>query len=822
MQVSVRSLRSLLTGLALSAAILITLTHATPAEAADDASPIQASGTKEVWNRAENKVELFGNAVVRQLGESLQADYIMFDQKLRTLDARGNCVYITESAVIYGEEMHINLDSRTGTVVQGRVATDRFTLAGERINKLGASRFQTHWGEYSTCKDCAQSWTLAAKDVDMQVDGYAFMSDVMLKVKDTSALWVPYLILPMKSRRQTGFLFPRYQLSSQDGFVFVEPFFWAINRSSDMTIGLGTYADRGFRAEWEGRYALSPRSQGVANFYYIHDRTLTNNNADGAFNPSHNPHRWGLDITQTQELPWNLEEKLRVTDASDNLYPFRFADLTQKNEGYLASSFNLAYSSSDISVNLNGRVYRNLLYLGPIAPELVNGQYQFTKLPTTPDFRTFDTATVQAFPSVTATTNDRFLFNTGLVGGLTFGMTNFTRGQGGFDSAYEDQVITNPSLAPPTGFRPGIDPLRKATRFALMPSIYTTIQPIDGLVLTPSVQYNNFYYFFRQAPGVTPLYHAWPLIQVDLSTQLEKIYDLDSPDVPRRKHLIRPFVTYSNIPFEQKPGSHPFIEQINFARNELAGKVGYNFDDNDIVPRDNAPFTQNYFVPLGNSLSYGFRSQLIDRVGAIDAVAANYRVPMEVSAGQTFNIREYQVNPSGPRPLSRLFTNLKTNYLDKITTDSTYYYYPYIPGIKNQFSSSLTYILERSLHQRIMSFDRSLSLNYTYSRIGYTGNDQTGSGAHQLTGTLNFSINDYLIPSASANYNFITHHLDTWGYGLAFQSPSQCWRISTAMTFDPTQGHVFSAPAISLNLTGSGFEGMNEISQGGSSTPVAH
>jgi hypothetical protein len=391
-------------------------------------------------------------------------------------------------------------------------------------------------------------------------------------------------------------------------------------------------------------------------------------------------------------------------------------------------------------------------------------------------------------------------------------MTNFTRGAGGYDSAYEDQVITTPTLPPPTSPRPGIDPLRKATRFSLTPSLYTILQPIDGVAVTPSIQYNSFYYFFREAPGVTPLYHAWPLLQLDVSTQIERIYDLDNPDVPRRKHLIRPFMTYSNIPFEQKPGSHPFLEQIDFARNQLKGKVGYNFDDNDIVPRDNAPFTNNYFVPLGNSVSYGFRTQLIDRVGAIDQPAASYRMPMELSAGQTFNLREYQIDPSGPQPFSRLFTNLKTNYLDKVTTDSTYYYYPYISGIKNQISTAVTYIIERALHQRILAFDRSVTLNYTYNRIGYTGTDPTGTGTHQLQGTLNFSINDYLIPSASGYYNFITHHMDGWGYGLAFQSPSQCWRISTAFTFDPTQGHVFSAPAVSLNLTGSGFEGVNDLS----------
>lgn len=772
--------------------------------------PIQSSGRKEVWNRQANRVELIGDAIVRQPGESLQGDYIVLDQNLRTLDCRTNCIYITESTIIYGDEMHFNLDTRTGTVVGGRIATDRFTLAGERINKLGADRYQTHWGEYSTCRDCPQSWTFLAKDVDMEIEGYAFMNDVKLKIKDDAALWIPYLILPMKSRRQTGFLFPRYQIQSANGFVFVQPFFWAINRESDMTFGAGMYGSRGFRGEWQGRYALSERSKGTASLFYLNDRTMGNVNEDGQFDPNHNRHRFGVDVSQTLELPWHIEEKLRLVEASDNLYPYRFGDLSEPSEAQLASSLNFNYTNPNFSANVGAKHYRNLLALEP-------------------DFRTEDASTVQAYPIVNLNSNDQFLFGSPLLGNISLGMINFTRAGPGYD-----QASNIPGAISPGGsnYDPGVDPLRKATRFTMAPSVYTTFQPLDGVSLIPSAQYNMFYYQFHDippAPGtdpVPPLFRGYPLMQLELSTQVQRIFDMENPDIPRRKHLIRPYLLYSNIPFITQDNTHPFLRQINYAKtgfgqssvssnNTANSFTGFNFDDRDIVPRDTSTNTTDYFVPLGNSLGYGFTTQLIDRMGALDAPLPSYMVPLEFRLGQTFNFREFQVDQGGPEPFSRLELDLITNYLNKVTTNSTYYYYPYIPGIRHQLSSTINFILERGYHQRILNFDRSIALNYSWSQVGYTGGDIANQGTHQLQAAINYSINDYILPSATAIFNVIAHQMTGFSYNLSFQSPSQCWKISTGVSFDPTIGHTFNAPSVMLNLTGQGFEGVNEVSSAG-------
>jgi lipopolysaccharide assembly outer membrane protein LptD (OstA) len=803
--------RTAIASLALGALFLqLTLSVVFAPAQADENEPIHASGDKEIWKRASNKVELIGHASVHQPGESLSADYIELDQNLRTVDAHGNCVYIANDSVIFGEEMHFNLDTRTGTVIDGRVTNDKFTLSGERINKLGPGRFQTHWGDYSTCRDCSQSWTISARDVDMEVDGYAYMSDVKLRVKDESALWLPYLVLPMKTRRQTGFLFPKYTFNSNNGFMFVEPFFWAINRSADLTVGLGRYSSRGDRLELEGRYALTDRSRGQLDFFYLNDQAFINSNEDGLYNPSGNPNRWAAEGNLVHEFSKNLEAKVILSEVSDNLYPFRFNDFTrQTQEQFLTSSANLTFSNDDFDANIGASRFRNLLNVNP-------------------DPRQFDSTTVQAFPAITATTRDRFLFSSPIAAGLSVGATNFTRSAGAFDFDSIEGTYDIPAsfggAAPPATYRSGIDPIRKATRFSLNPSLYTVVTPVEGVSIVPSLQYFEYFYdFHNAAPNLT---RGYALAQLDLVTQFEKIYDLDNPATPRRKHLIRPILTYSYIPSIRDNPGHPFTEQMAYAQSN--NLLGYNFDDHDIIPLSTIQSQNTYFTPLGNSLTYGFKTQIMDRHETLLAdgtpnpnVPATYRIPVELTAGETFNLYEFRQQalsctqePCQKQPFTLAQINLLTNYNDKVTTNSTYYYDPTLPGIRSALNSNITWIFERAMHQRILMFDRSLIFSYNWDQRGYTGTSyhNFGQGTDAISLTLNFSLSDYIMPSFTYAYDFEFQQQKGYTFALAIQSPSQCWKITTGFSWDPTLGHSFSPPSFALNLVGNGFEGVADAS----------
>lgn len=761
---------------------------ATRAECAEaKATPLHWSGDKTLYDTRNNRMELIGHAAIHQNGESLFADKITFERDTKIVHAVGNAVFVGKTALIQGSEMHFNLETRTGTIVGGRVSTNQFTLSGERINKLGDGRFQAHRADYSTCKDCPQSWTLSAGDVDLEIDGYAFLTNVTGKVMDAPGFWIPYLIVPIKTNRQTGLLIPRFGFTNE-GFTFVQPLFWAISRSVDMTFGLGSYGGRGRRMEWEGRYALK-HGAGKANFYHLTDRTfrdyLSNNgytNNKTGFDST----RWGLSVQQSQELPFGVQEKLRILEASDSLYTSKVGDIPGNGESYLTSDLSFSHSTDKVSSFLVARRYRNIMTQKADDP------------------RTFDPRTVQVFPQAEVTSNDKKFFDGDLVAGISLGATNFVRSSGFFDQDRYDPLSSPGGL-----FRPGQDPIREALRVKLNPTLYTTFRLADVISVVPRANYHQYVYDFHgRAPSLSTGYLN---LDMDISTQFERIYDGDpASEFPRIKHLIRPLINYSLIPYRNLP-RHPFTDQMAYAqRNAFSG---YNFDNEDIIPLDSTLNNANYFNPRGNALSYGFTTQIMRKrktaggAGARDSFT--YETPIEWSAGQSYNIRETRKAKDEQRPLSRFYSLVTANF-DKSSGYFDYYYIPYQKTggdtSRHVFSLGTNWTFVKGAG-RVLAYERSLGFSYAFNRSNLQS--QTKS----LRFNSIFSVNDYIMPGASITYDLLKSKWQEANTTLTFQSPSECWKLdlgyyqSICERILPTDSGWCGSFRfnLSLNLTGSGF-----------------
>jgi len=329
----------------------------------------------------------------------------------------------------------------------------------------------------------------------------------------------------------------------------------------------------------------------------------------------------------------------------------------------------------------------------------------------------------------------------------------------------------------------------------------------------PSLEYRTFFYSFGQS--VPNLTRGYLLFRTDLSTQFERIFETSDPDIPRVKHLIRPILTYNLIPLvtpaDEVGGnpSHPFLQQIRYAQNNNFS--GYNFDDRDIVPIDASRSYSNYFVPLGNSLSYGFTTQLLRRRGAQAVEMPSYQKSIELQVSQTYNFRDRE------EPYSQLSAALGVGY-DKWGGTTNFTYTPYLPfdEIHRPYtvSSSVFYIIERSTKQGLFVYDRSFSLGYTYNT---SGTNLTSNPS----GTLVYSLSDYVVPSVSGTYEIPTHRMLSMNAHLGFQSPSRCWKLdlgidrSVCQRPDQANGQGFCITptiAFDFNLTGSSYGGVGAVS----------
>jgi LPS-assembly protein len=101
--------------------------------------------------------------------------------------------------------------------------------------------------------------------------GYALMKHATFNIKGVPVFYTPYMVVPVKNTRQTGFLIPEFSQSDNSGFGFNIPFFWNINDSVDMTFFPEYYTDRGFMPGAEFRYVKDAFSKGSIIGSYIDD-----------------------------------------------------------------------------------------------------------------------------------------------------------------------------------------------------------------------------------------------------------------------------------------------------------------------------------------------------------------------------------------------------------------------------------------------------------------------------------------------------------------------------------------------------------------------
>jgi len=236
-----------------------------------------SSDTMEYF-REEDKYILTGNVKIEREDSTLKADKIIFYQKTSDAEAEGNVVYEDPDALINTEKAEINLDTKTGRLYNAVVFFKKgnYWITGDNLSKIKKDHYYASSATFTTCdakQDSKPDWCFKGRDVDIIVGKKFTAKDVTYNIKGLPVLYSPYLWAPIKSERQTGFLFPTIGNSSTKGFRFSPSFFWAIDDNKDATFYIDYYTKRGVGIGAEYRY-LDFNGRGEWNAYYIKDREL--------------------------------------------------------------------------------------------------------------------------------------------------------------------------------------------------------------------------------------------------------------------------------------------------------------------------------------------------------------------------------------------------------------------------------------------------------------------------------------------------------------------------------------------------------------------
>jgi len=217
--------------------------------------------------KASGKVEMIWQDM------TMTADEATFNRSNQTLVARGNVHLVKAGDTLWGDQLVLDTETGRAEMENGHIfmAQGNFRADGRQVAKTGDDDYALRDGGLTTCDAAVPSWKFGASELDVTLEEFATGKHVIFYVKDIPVFYFPYIILPVKRERQSGFLFPKFGNSSKRGAAVDIPFYWAISPSQEATVNLDVQTKRGVGLGLDYRYKLSRSSEGSLGGYLIYD-----------------------------------------------------------------------------------------------------------------------------------------------------------------------------------------------------------------------------------------------------------------------------------------------------------------------------------------------------------------------------------------------------------------------------------------------------------------------------------------------------------------------------------------------------------------------
>ncbi|MDJ0864929.1 MAG: LPS assembly protein LptD [Myxococcota bacterium] len=276
-----------------------------------------------------------GNVVITQPDRVLTADRVLFSNRTRLGVASGNVEVVDEGDVMRADFVQFQVDTNLGVAFDGTLESgdSAYLLTGGEVRRTGERTYEIEDGSFTSCRcpdpDDRDPWRLEADHTDVEVEGYAKAKNASLHVLDTPVLWSPRAILPLKTERSTGFLFPTFSRSSRSGFEVGLPFFWAARDNVNVLTKMEWLEKRGWKPATDIEYVFGETGRGELYGSFIRDRDFDRYDND----------RWAGSARHFHDAPWDVHLRVDAAATSDNEYAFDFSDFSRyRRDRYIVSN----------------------------------------------------------------------------------------------------------------------------------------------------------------------------------------------------------------------------------------------------------------------------------------------------------------------------------------------------------------------------------------------------------------------------------------------------------------------------------------------------
>ena len=618
----------------------------------NDAGTTPVDIASDTQSKVGSVYALDGGVVIHYRDRVVEADHIEYDEGTQDLTATGH-LHVTggkNHEEIRASHGTVNLKTQVGRFydVTGSVGvktggkrltyvtSNPFLFTGREVVKTGEASYEVHDGTVTSCRLPRPDWLFQAGLFSVD-DERAKAKNSVFKLLNVPVLYLPYVTHPIDSEtRQTGVLIPLIGQSSTKGLVLGEQIYFALSRSTDLTVGTEYFSKRGWLDDVVFRHRGLGNDMVQARYNQLFDRGI-------GFGPTYS-NQGGEDVTFLGRHDFSPETRVAANIEYLSSYLYREA---------FSESFNQAVST-DIVSSAYG-VHAANGYTASVEADRYQGLKQVATLfPANPGQQ------VRIFhvPSLNFSATDHRLGTTGLTWNVDMSASGLKRVQPNFvTNGVTERVDVHPSIAYPVSgggwmLRPSLGV--RETFYSRSREAEST-SPVDGT-------------------GTAPVERSATLNRADVEASVE----LRAPvlertfEAPWLKRLAGGSVRHAIEPVVQ----YRYVSGVDNFRSVL------RFDDRDVVSNT-------------NELEYGVTQRLFTRPRDVDsrcgASAMDLDTPVAASegAGQSMEDRSTgRAETETPKCTTREWVSWRV--AQKTFFNETFGN-AVVPGRRNIFSSTLDF-----------------------------------------------------------------------------------------------------------------------------------
>jgi len=265
----------------------------------------------------------------------LFADTIMYNKQNNTVKAIGHVILKDETGTIsYADSLEVTDTLKDGIIESLRMLTkDNERILSSKATRKDGMTTQFYNASYTPCNVCKDEngfWQLNASEVEHDKDAQTiYYYNVTLTLGSIPIFYAPYFSHPDPTvKRKSGLLFPSFGNGSETGIYVSQPYYYAIDNTSDLTLTPTFMSKENPSTALQYRKNFIDGSFELSGSYHRQKKKL-------AYSPPETPmnqpgkitqNRWHLFSNLEYDIDTKQRFKLKINRASDttylSLYPF--------------------------------------------------------------------------------------------------------------------------------------------------------------------------------------------------------------------------------------------------------------------------------------------------------------------------------------------------------------------------------------------------------------------------------------------------------------------------------------------------------------------